>query len=125
VPLFSGFSSFSKRENYASQQMTLELKQKELRESIATQIRSIVQTIEMQRSTVVMQEKAVREAGRAMDIILSSYRNGTASSNDVVQMQRTRYDAGRKYIAAQIGYIQSVLALRQLMGIDLYKAYVE
>lgn len=123
IPLFSGLRSFSKSSLYSSQKTAAEIKKAELSAKIRTDLETTLQQIEIQKNILSQQEKNLKEARSALDISLRNYRVGTASSQDVIQMQKTRYEVAKRYIVGQIAYLKNILKLRQLLGIDIYKSY--
>lgn len=124
-PLFSGFSSVAKKQSYVSKEVSLKMKRRELELKTEQEVRSLIRAIKLYDSLLNEQKKSSLEAHSALKLMLKGYENGTASSTDIVQMQRTRFEAARRYIDLQLKYLVSVLKLRRLLGIDLKKVYLE
>lgn len=123
IPLFDGLRSFSQkdinRENVYQKQRDLEQKRLQVRESVA----KAVATLSKEFDRLKLTQTAADGARKAMSFALRDYRNGLLSSLDVLNIQRTRYDADRQYTNARLNYNQQVLTLRRDLGVDLEKTY--
>ncbi len=124
VPLFSGFSSFAESDAYSQtliqKEKDLQIKQIELQKSLA----KALATVQREFNRLKLTQASAASSKRAMDAGIRDYRNGLLSSTDVLNIQRTRFDADRQYTSAQFSYNRQVLSLRRDLGIDLEKTYV-
>ncbi len=125
VPLFSGFSSFSKRNIYGERlyqaQRDLQLAENDLRSNLE----STLQSLKSARTQLEIAQGSLKESRSALELANKGYQQGVASSTDVVNLQRTRYDSEKLFVTSQFSYLLELATLRQLMGIDLEKAYVK
>lgn len=123
IPLFSGFSSFAQSDAYAQQLVQLEkdlgIKRLELQKSLAKALATLQREFQRLKLTQI----SATSSRKAMDVAVRDYRNGLLSSTDVLNIQRTRFDADRQYTLAQFSYNSQVLSLRRDLGIDLEKTY--
>ncbi len=123
IPLFSGFSSFAQSDQLFEQRLQLEkdlaIRQKELQRTLVTSLSTMQRDFQRLKLT---QLSAV-SSKKAMDVAVRDYRNGLLSSTDVLNIQRTRFDADRQNASAQYSYNQQMLNLRRDLGVDLEKAY--
>jgi len=123
IPLFSGFSSLAQSDQLAEQRVQLEkdlaIRRKELQKTLATALATL------QRDFTRLKHTQVSSASskKAMDVAVRDYRNGLLSSTDVLNIQRTRFEADRQHTLAQYSYNQQMLNLRRDIGADLQKIY--
>lgn len=124
VPLFSGFSSFAESDSYLQtliqKEKDLQIRRLELQKSLA----KALATVQREFNRLKLTQMSAAASKRAMDAGLRDYRNGLLSSTDVLNIQRTRFEADRQYVTAQFAYNRQVLTLRRDLGIDLEKTYV-
>lgn len=124
VPLFRGFSSFAESDANSQaliqKEKDLQIKQIELQKSLA----KALATVQREFNRLKLTQASAASSKRAMDAGIRDYRNGLLSSTDVLNIQRTRFDADRQYTSAQFSYNRQVLSLRRDLGIDLEKTYV-
>jgi outer membrane protein len=123
VPIFSGLTSFSKRKIYAAQTYEQQKQLQSDTDALRVQIESAILSIHSTQAQLDVAVRSVKEARAALDLANKGYRDGTASSTDVITLQATRYTAEKGFITAQFAYLTALLTLRQQMGIDLEKAY--
>lgn len=123
IPLFSGLSSFAKRrqssEKMYQAKKILENELAQIKASISTLIDSAKNSWNQLK---VLQE-SMRTARRALDMANAGYRQGVVSNSDIVNFQRSRYEAEKLLLKTQYEYMQTLLELRRLLGIDLEKIY--
>lgn len=124
VPLFRGFSSFAESDANAQaliqKEKDLQIKQIGLQKSLA----KALATVQREFNRLKLTQSSAASSKRAMDAGIRDYRNGLLSSTDVLNIQRTRFDADRQYTSAQFSYNRQVLSLRRDLGIDLEQTYV-
>jgi len=123
VPLFSGFSSFAKRSGH-KELLKAEAKQVEItRLNLRQSIQAALEDLSSEYVRLNAAETAAAQGREALQLANTAYRQGTASSQDVLNAQRTRYDSERVLIESQFAYLNALLKLRGLMGVDLEKVY--
>lgn len=123
VPLFSGLSSLSKRTQYAEKKYQAEKDLQIAKDTLRTNLESLIHTIDALKTQLELAQASAKEARVALDLANSAYKQGVASSQDVINFQKTRYETEKNFITTQFDYLKNVLQLRQYMGIDLEKAY--
>ncbi|MBK9294653.1 MAG: TolC family protein [Oligoflexia bacterium] len=123
VPLFSGLSSLSKRSQYAEKKYQAEKDLQIAKDTLRANLENALHSLNSTKSQLDLAQTSVKEARVALDLANKAYKQGVASSQDVVNLQRTRYEAEKLFINSQFSYLQTLLQLRQYMGIDLEKAY--
>lgn len=123
IPLFSGFSWFSKRKVHAEKrtqaEMDLRRAQLTLRERVKVDIETMAREFERVKKT----QGALTTAREAMNIALREYRSGLLSSTDVVNLQQSRYAAEIQSISSHFSYLRQIMNLRKELGTDLAKVY--
>ncbi len=123
IPLFSGLSSFAESDQYREQllqkERDLAIKQMDLRKSLAKTVAALDR--EFQRLKLTQESATTLQT--AYETALRDYRNGLISANDVLNIQRTRYDAERQFTSTQFAYNRLILTLRRDLGEDLEKEY--
>lgn len=125
VPLFSGFSSMAKRRSHL-ELVKAEQRQVEIsRLNIRQEIQAALEDLSSEYIRLNAAETAAGQGREALQLANSAYRQGTASSQDVLNAQRTRYDSEKVLIESQFSYLTALLKLRRLMGVDLEKVYVQ
>ncbi len=123
IPLFSGFSSIGKRrelrERTFQAEKSFEIQRRDLRVQI------IAAQMNLKKSYQQYQElkDVSTRSQRALDLATRSYKQGTTSSQDVVNFQKSRYEAEKVLIQNQYAYLRSLIELQELLGVDLYKTY--
>jgi outer membrane protein len=123
IPLFSGFRSFAER---AMNREDVFIKERDLasrRIQIQRSLAKSMSTIRREFDRLKLTQTSAANARKAMDVALRDYRNGLLSSLDVLNIQRTRFDADKQYAEAQYSYQLQVLQLRRDLGTDLEKTY--
>ena len=124
VPLFRGFASFAESDVFAEQlvqrEKDLAIRRVDLRRSLA---RALV-TVHREFNRLKLTKLSAGSAQRAMEAGLKDYRSGLLSSTDVLNIQRTRFEADRQFTTAQFSYGRQILSLRRDLGVDLEKTYV-
>ncbi|MCB0350973.1 MAG: TolC family protein [Bdellovibrionales bacterium] len=125
VPLFSGLSSLAKRRGFEQQKMiaTREVELKKL--NISAGLHSAVADLESTIDRLEMARQASENASAALTLAGRDYQQGLISSQDLVGVQRTRYDAEKLFVSTQFVYFNTLLKARRLMGVQLEKIYAE
>jgi len=123
VPIFSGFSSFAKRAVYGEQSYQAERDLQTAKDALRNSLQVALSNMKSAQIQLNLAQTSVKEGREALDIANKSYRQGIASSLDVLNLQNTRYNAEKTFINSEFNYLQALLTLRQQMGIDLEKAY--
>ncbi len=125
VPIFSGLSSLAKRRSHI-ELLKAESKQVEItRLNIRQEIQAAREDLSSEYIRLNAAETAAGQGREALQLANAAYRQGTASSQDVLNAQRTRYDSEKVLIESQFSYLTALLNLRRLMGVDLEKVYAQ
>jgi outer membrane protein TolC len=123
IPLFSGFSSFAQSDQQNEQRRQKEkdlmIQRQDLRKNLASSLATMKRDFQRLKLT----QNSATSSKKAIDIAVRDYRNGLLSPTEVLNIQRTRLDADRKYTAAQYSYNQQILSVRRDIGVDLEKTY--
>lgn len=125
VPLFSGGSSFAKREIYEQKSAQQNSDLRTTSDDLRNKIDSALNNLSLAKSQIEMSQGSVQEARQALDLVTKDYQQGAATGLDVVNAQRTFYDAQKLLLNSQYSYLNNLLSIRQLLGIDLEKVYAE
>lgn len=124
VPLFSGMSSFADRarnaELVAQAEKNLVLYRDQVKQSLGVALTNLKRDF----ARLKLAQTASESARKAFDAAMRDYRQGMVSSTDVLNVQRSRYEAEKQFNSAQFSYQRQVLSLRRDLGIDLEKTYV-
>lgn len=125
IPLFSGFSSVSKRREFREQvyqsERVFEIEKRNLRERIRNALSNVNRLFKHYESL----QNVTKSSQRALDLVNGSFRQGTTTPQDVVNFQSSRYKAEQVLIDIQYSYLKSVAELRELLGVDLLRIYGE
>lgn len=123
IPIFSGLSSVAKRRNFEQQSLSA-TRDLEIRKfNLEAMLRSLFREISSIENRLKMSREAANDARLALELANRDYQRSTISSQDVVSIQRTRYDAERLRIRTQYNYERALLRLREALGRDLAKLY--
>lgn len=125
VPIFSGLTSVAKRRGFAHKKeaATRELEMKKI--EISTEIHSNVAELESTIDRLAMARTAHENANMALTLASRDYQQSLISSQDMVAVQRTRYEAEKLFVRTQFVYFKTLLSTRKLMGVQLEKIYAE
>lgn len=125
IPLFSGFSSVSKRREFREQvyqsERVFEIEKRNLRERIKNALANVNRLYKHYESL----QDVTKSSQRALNLVNNSFRQGTTTPQDVVNFQSSRYKAEQVLIEIQYSYLKSVAELRELLGVDLLRIYGE
>lgn len=123
IPLFSGLTTVPKRRIHSElirqEDRNVEIKRLDLRQRLLNAIQLLGS--EFERLTVA--QNAVKQGQEALKLATDAYRQGVASSQDVLSAQGTRYNSEKLLIETQFSYLRALLQIRRLMGVDLEKVY--
>lgn len=124
IPIFSGFSSFSKKK---AQMEALQGKAHHLdliRQQVRQSLESALLGLKNSSKQFEVAKKAAQQGQQALQLANRGYKLGVVSSQDVLNAQRTRYDSEKLLIQSQFTVFTSLLQVRQIMGLDLVKLYI-
>lgn len=123
IPLFSGFSMFSKRQVHAERRVQAETDLRRAQLSLRERVKVDLETMSREFERVKKTQTALNTAREAMTIALREYRSGLLSSTDVVNLQQSRYSAETQSLSSHIAYLKQIMNLRRELGTDLAKVY--
>ncbi len=70
--------------------------------------------------------RAAREnAAKALELASRDYKQSLISSQDLMGVQKTRYEAEKLFVNTQFVYFKTLLMTRRQMGVALEKIYAE
>lgn len=118
IPLFSGFER-----NYQNQQSRIRIQQQEaqmeyLIEAPAMEHIVIYERKQQARQSINTQDLNRAQAERGYEIALVGYENGTQSLIEVNDAEVATTDARLNYLQSVFDYIDAILELEQLLGMD-------
>lgn len=123
IPLFSGLSGFAQNsynnDELVKAERDLAIAKRDLRKDLSES----VATMSKQFERIKLTKTSAESARKAMLVAIRDYRNGLLSSTDVLNIQRTGYDADKTHTEAQYSYLTGVLNLRYNLGTDLERVY--
>lgn len=125
VPIFSGLSSMAKRRNFEQKKVSATRELELTKFSTESSLTSKLHELEASLERLQIARQAAMDARQALVLANKDYQRSLISSQDVISIQRTRYEAEQLFINTQYTYLKTLLQARELMGIDLEKAYVE
>ena len=123
IPIFSGFSSFSKRKVHAEKRNQAEMDLRRAQLSLHERVKVDLETMSREFERVKKTQTALNTAREAMNIALREYRSGLLSSTDVVNLQQSRFAAETQSISSHFSYLRQIMNLRKELGTDLAKIY--
>lgn len=123
IPLFSGLTSVAKRQGYVQQNLVKEKAVETARLNLHHDLQQALVSLKNEFGHLTSAQTAVKQGREALELANNGYRQGTVSSQDVLNAQRSRYDAEKLLIDSQFAYLRALLDVRRLMGVDLEKVY--
>lgn len=123
APLFTGLSSFGRRREHQQRLFQAELSKGILTRDLKSDLSVAIQKSNTLFDQVTRMREVARDMKRALEMANRGYGQGVVSSQDVVTFQRSRFDTEKRLISKKYSYLESVLELRELLGVDLEKAY--
>jgi len=125
IPLFSGLTSVAKRRGFEQKKVSatrdLEVKKME----IETQLRSKISSLEASIHRLELARQANVNSKAALDLANRDYQQNLISSQDLISVQRARYESEKLFVRTQFHYLTALLETRRLMGIDLENIYAK
>jgi len=116
IPFFSGFSTFGKVKEAKSQLKQVEFGMKLLRDGIELEVRDVVSSLEEGKKLVESQEKNVHQAEEALEIAERRYKDGLATSLEVMDTQLALTQAKTNYLQAISDYTIARARLKKTIG---------
>lgn len=123
IPLFSGFSSFSKSKVHTEKRVQAEMDLRRAQLTLRERVKVDMETMSREFERVKKTQGALSTAREAMTIAVREYRSGMLSSTDVVNLQQSRYAAETQSLSSHISYLRQIMNLRKELGTDLAKVY--
>lgn len=123
IPLFSGFTSMSKRQRHVQNIKFVRNQLEDQRLVLRQKLQNSLVNLSSEYTRLTAAESAATLGREALRLANSAYGQGTASSQDVLNAQQTRFESESLLIESQFSYLNALLSLRQLMGVDLEKIY--
>ena len=123
VPIFSGLSSVAKYQGAAYNISAADKSLEEQRRTVKLEVTQEYENLKAAREVFDSTSKWVAQARKALEQSLESYRVGTISSVQVLQIQASREKSSLAYIDALTEYHSSILRMRKALGVDIEKVY--
>lgn len=125
VPVFSGLTSISKRKVHRENIFQSEKDLVEFERTVRVNLKDNLKRVKNLYDLVLIAEKASEQTAEALKEANQGYSRGTATSQDVISFQKSRFDAQQRLIQTKFNYLRGLLSLRKTLGIDLEKTYAE
>lgn len=125
IPLFSGLSSLAQRRVHTELNRQVDRSVDITRLSLRERLQAAITTLTSEFKRLTVAQTAAQQGREALQLATGAYRQGTASNQDVLNAQQTRYRSEQVLIGSQFNYLRALLNLRRLMGVDLEKVYAK
>jgi len=125
VPIFSGLSSIYKRRSYDAQKQSAIHTADTEKLAVESSLRQDLKILEDTYNSLQLAREAAIKARNALEIGNRDFQRALISPQDVLTLQTTRYSAEQYFITTLFKYLNALLAVRQLMGINLEEAYAK
>lgn len=125
IPLFSGLSSVARRRELAERKMSRERTLETTRLRVDGHVRSLIEELRNHEQRSALSKEASEQARAALRAGNADYNQGLISSQDLVSLQRTRFESEKLRIRSHYDFARALLALRKEMGIDLETTYAK
>lgn len=125
IPLFSGLSSIHKYQTAEENIRVSEHSLASAKNNLKTDVRTALDNVSSSRELFVSSGEWAKEARKALNASIDSYRIGIITSVQVIQVQRGWEQAELSLIQNKQTYQTSLLNLRKSIGVDLEKVYTE
>lgn len=116
MPLLAGGSLYSQSKQAAKQFAAAEYQLEGERRSMKQNIRSLFRKVKTDVLNVKARKQAIVSAESALEATQTGYKVGTRNIVEVLNAQRTLYQAQRDYANARYDYIQDLLNLKFFAG---------
>lgn len=117
IPLYTGGNTSSLRRQAKSLYYKAQDDKRFTERDVAKNTSNLVRVVQTNVAEVNAQQQSIRSAQSALDATQAGYEAGTRTIVDVLNAQRTLYQAKRNYADARFNYILNSLQLKQLAGI--------
>ncbi len=125
IPLFSGLSSIYKRRSYAAQNESAERNIENTKLQVEASLRQQLTELKASYDRLQIARQADIMAREALNRGMNEYRRGLASTQDVLDLQTTRYNAEKLLISTHFDYLNTFATAQKLMGVDLEDTYTK
>jgi outer membrane protein len=123
IPLFSGLSSIAKKRQYAEQKVQQTRALEQIQIGFEAQVRQELENLSSLQTQLQMYQSAQKEAQGASVLARQEYARGLLTSQDLLSIQRTRFEADRNLITTEYATALSLARLHRLMNTDLREVY--
>lgn len=123
IPLFSGLTMLAKRRDFEEQKVSATSDFEVKKFQIEASLRSKIVELKVSQEQLQYIEEAARDAREALRLAERDYANSLISSQDIIGVQRTRFEAQRLLLQSRYEFAINLLTVRELMGVELEKLY--
>lgn len=116
IPLYTGGQTSSLRRQAKSLYYKAQDEKHFTERDVSKNTSNLVRVVQTHVAEVNAQQQSIRSAQSALDATQAGYEAGTRTIVDVLNAQRTLYQAKRNYADARFNYILDSLRLKQLAG---------
>lgn len=116
IPLYTGGQTSSLRRQAKSLYYKAQDDKHFTERDVSKNTSNLVRVVQTHVAEVNAQQQSIRSAQSALDATQAGYEAGTRTIVDVLNAQRTLYQAKRNYADARFNYILDSLRLKQLAG---------
>ncbi|MDX1696039.1 MAG: TolC family outer membrane protein [Ketobacteraceae bacterium] len=117
IPLYTGGQTSSLRRQAKSLYYRAQDDKRFTERDVSKNTSNLVRVVQTHVAAVNAQQQSIRSAQSALDATRAGYEAGTRTIVDVLNAQRTLYQAKRNYADARFNYILDSLRLKQLAGV--------
>jgi outer membrane protein len=125
VPLFSGLSSIYKRRSYELQKESATHAADTEKLLVESTLKQNLKLLTDTYESLELARDAAIKARNALEIGNRDFQRALISPQDVLTLQTTRYSAEQYFITTLFKYLNALLSVRQLMGINLEDSYAK
>ena len=125
IPLFSGLSSIYKRRSYAQQTESATRNLENDKLQIEASLRQQLTELQASYARLKVARQADILARRALRRGMREFQRGLASTQDMLDLQTTRYSAEKLFISTYFDYLITYGNAQKLMGTDLEGIYTQ
>ena len=123
VPVFSGLSSMAKRRGFSEKKISATRSLEELKHAITAQVVNLLANQQNLYEEWSQSEVSQKLAEEALNLANRDYERSLISSQDLISVQRTRFDTEVSLIEAQYKYLNNLVDLQIVIGENLLEYY--
>lgn len=117
VPIFNGFRESAQIAQSKAMIKEVELNQKALRDAVEFEVRQAVLLLKEAKESLLSQEKNIEQAKESLRITQLNFKEGMATTLDVISAEAAYNQAQTNYSQALYSYVVAVAELDRAMGV--------